>query len=57
MELDPNIAVVAVVTSGIGYLMVVTGIGKSMLEWRRPTRLCPGCGRTLTARVCSFCNG
>jgi NADH pyrophosphatase NudC (nudix superfamily) len=56
MELDPNIAIFAVVTSGIGYLMVITGIGKSMLEWRRPTRLCPGCGRTLQARVCSFCN-
>jgi len=57
MEFDPNIATLAVVTSGIGYLMVMSGIGKSMLEWRRSTRMCPGCGRAVQARVCSFCNG
>ena len=56
MELDPNLAVVAVVTSGIGYLMVITGIGKSMLEWRRAARMCPGCGRAISGRVCSFCS-
>ena len=56
MELDPNMAVVAVVTSGIGYLMVMSGIGKSMLEWRRAARMCPGCGRAIRGRVCSFCS-
>ena len=56
MELDPNIAILAVVTSGIGYLMVITGLGKSMLEWRRSVRFCPGCGRAIHARVCAFCN-
>jgi hypothetical protein len=56
MELDPNLAVVAVVTSGIGYLMVITGIGKSMLEWRRAARICPGCRRAISGRVCSFCS-
>ena len=56
MDIDPNIAIVAVVTTGIGYLMVLTGVGKSMLEWRRAARLCPGCGRAITGRVCSFCS-
>jgi NADH pyrophosphatase NudC (nudix superfamily) len=56
MELDPTIALIAIVTSGVGYLMVVAGVHKSMLEWRRPARLCPGCGRALQARVCTFCS-
>jgi hypothetical protein len=52
---DPNITVLAIVTSGVGYLMVVAGLHKSLLEWRRSGRRCPSCGRTLQARVCSFC--
>jgi NADH pyrophosphatase NudC (nudix superfamily) len=56
MELDPNTALLAVVTSGVGYLMVVAGLHKSMLEWRRSARMCPSCGRTITARVCSCSN-
>ena len=57
MPLDPHSAQIAVVTLGAGYLMVVAGLHKSLLERRRPTRLCPGCGRVLTARVCSACRG
>ena len=56
MELDPNIAALAIVTTGIGYLMVVAGLHKSMLEWRRATRSCPSCGRTIEARVCGVCS-
>jgi hypothetical protein len=56
MELDPNTAVLAIVTTGVGYLMVVAGLHKSMLEWRRSTRSCPSCGRTIQERVCSFCS-
>jgi hypothetical protein len=56
MELDPNIALLAVLTCGVGYLMVVAGVHKGMLEWRRPARVCPGCGRALTSRVCNSCN-
>jgi len=55
MELDPNITMIAIVT-GIGYLMVVSGLHKSMLEWRRMTRSCPSCGRTIEARVCGACS-
>jgi NADH pyrophosphatase NudC (nudix superfamily) len=57
MEIDPNIAVLAVLTSGVGYLMVVAGVHKSLLEWRRSERLCPSCGRAIRSRVCSFCTG
>jgi hypothetical protein len=57
MEIDPNIALLAVLTLGAGYLMVVAGVHKSMLEWRRSGRLCPSCGRMIQARVCSFCRG
>jgi NADH pyrophosphatase NudC (nudix superfamily) len=53
MEFDPNTALLALITSGIGYLMVSAGIHKSMLEWRRTARMCPSCGRALTARICS----
>jgi hypothetical protein len=56
MELDPNIALFVVLTCGVGYLMVVAGVHKHMLEWRRPARICPGCGRALQERVCSFCS-
>ena len=55
MEVHGNIAILAVLTSGVGYLMVLAGVHKSMLEWRRAGRLCPSCGRAITARVCSFC--
>jgi len=50
-----NIALVAVVTSGAGYLMVVVGLRKSALELRRKRRLCPSCGRALQSRVCPVC--
>ena len=55
MHSDLNIAIIAVLTSGVGYLMVASGVHKSLLEWRRSSRLCPSCGRVLTARVCTFC--
>jgi len=57
MELNLHITILALLTSGIGYLMVVSGIHKSMLDWRRTGRRCPSCGRTLQARVCSHCTG
>ena len=55
MEFDPNITLLAVVTTGVGYLMVAAGLHKSLLEWRRSGRMCPSCGRVLQTRVCSFC--
>jgi hypothetical protein len=57
MALDPNVAILALLTSGVGYLMIVAGIHKSLLEWRRSGRRCPSCGRAIQARVCSYCSG
>jgi ribosomal protein L37AE/L43A len=56
MELDPSIAIIAVVTMGVGYVMTVAGIHKSVLEWRRRDRICPSCGRAIVARVCKCSN-
>jgi rRNA maturation endonuclease Nob1 len=55
MKLDLNIATVAVLTSGVGYLMVLAGLHKSALEWRRRKQICPSCGRILEARICTSC--
>jgi hypothetical protein len=38
-------AMLFAVTSGVGYLMVLSGVGKSLLDWKR-RRSCPSCGRT-----------
>lgn len=45
MTLDPHLTTLFAVTMGIGYLMIQSGLQKSMLEWRRRKRLCPSCGR------------
>jgi len=55
MEFDPNIAFLAVLTSGIGYLMTVAGLSKGALERKRRHRVCPSCGRAIQARVCRAC--
>jgi hypothetical protein len=57
MHLDPNIALVATLTCGIGYLMIVAGLSKNALELKRRQRLCPSCGRRIQARVCRACTG
>jgi hypothetical protein len=57
MHLDPNIAFIALVTCGVGYVMTVAGIQKSALEWKRRRRVCPSCGRSIEARVCNVCSG
>ena len=53
--MDPHTALLTVVTLAVGYLMTFAGLQKSALELRRQRRLCPSCGRTLEARVCSGC--
>jgi hypothetical protein len=45
LRLDPQFATLFALTSGVGYLMVVSGVGKNMLVWKR-RRACPSCGRT-----------
>jgi hypothetical protein len=43
--LDPQLGTFFAVTMGIGYLMIQSGLQKSMLEWRRRKKTCPSCGR------------
>ena len=43
--LDPQLTTLFAVTAGIGYLMIQSGLQKSMLEWKRRKRFCPSCGR------------
>jgi hypothetical protein len=51
-SLDPHVAALFALTSGVGYLMIVSGLQKSMLEWRRRRRYCPSCGRDSTTCGC-----
>jgi len=53
---DPHIVTFAVATLGVGWLMALAGLQKNALEWRRPKRHCPSCGRELRARACG-CGG
>ena len=57
MTFASNIALMAILTTGIGYVMIVAGLHKSMLEWRRSGRKCPSCGHEIQGRVCGFCTG
>ena len=42
-QLDPQMAMLFAVTSGVGYLMVMSGVGKSLLDWKK-RRSCPSAG-------------
>jgi hypothetical protein len=55
MQVDPHIVALVATSCGVGYLMTYAGLGKSLLELRRPNRTCPSCGRHLKARVCPTC--
>ena len=35
----------SLVTAGAAYLMLVAGVRKRALEWKRRARVCPSCGR------------
>jgi NADH pyrophosphatase NudC (nudix superfamily) len=54
-QLDPQLAAMFVATTGVGFLMMMAGVHKSMLEWRNKRRHCPSCGRILDSRVCRTC--
>ena len=43
--LAPQLAMLFALTTGIGFLMILSGVGKKGLEWTRRRRLCPSCGR------------
>ena len=50
---DLDGVVLALSTSGAAFLMVLLGVQKTALEWRRRRRFCPSCGRLITGRTCS----
>jgi hypothetical protein len=49
--LSPQLAVL-LASTGAGVWMVVAGVQKSALEWRRHKRTCPSCGRNIEGRTC-----
>ncbi|HVA31776.1 MAG TPA: hypothetical protein VMU58_10960 [Gaiellaceae bacterium] len=53
--LGPQVALVAVVTTGIGVLMIRLGLDRGALVRRRSPRRCPACGRRIEHRVCELC--
>jgi recombinational DNA repair protein RecR len=55
MTFDVHTAVLVVVTLGVGWLMMVSGLQKSALELRKRRRTCPSCGKLIESRVCSTC--
>ena len=50
MDADPQLVSLAALTTGVGYLMLMAGVGKNALEWKRRRTICPSCGRQ--TRVC-----
>jgi hypothetical protein len=39
-------------TTAVGVWMILAGVHKSVLEWKRQRRVCPSCGRDITGRTC-----
>jgi len=50
--LDPQLALLFALTTGVGFVMLTAGVQKRALEWRRRRRLCPACGRRIDGPVC-----
>jgi recombinational DNA repair protein RecR len=42
-------------TTGVGALMILLGVGRSLLEARSSGRRCPSCDRLIEGRVCRTC--
>jgi hypothetical protein len=53
--LGSHVALVAIVTTGIGAVMIRLGIDRGALVRRRASRRCPSCGRIIHGRVCELC--
>ena len=51
--IDPQIAMLAVLTMAIGYTMYFAGLKKNMLELKHRKRICPSCGRNIVGRHCN----
>jgi recombinational DNA repair protein RecR len=42
-------------TTGVGALMILIGLGRGLLQARSGCRRCPSCGRLIEGRVCRTC--
>ena len=45
----------ALLTTGVGALMILLGLGRGLLMARTGVRRCPSCGRLIEGRVCKTC--
>jgi hypothetical protein len=54
IEMTTETALLLASSTGVGVLMMRAGIEKKMLEWKRRSRNCAGCGKPLPGQsVCS----
>jgi ABC-type branched-subunit amino acid transport system permease subunit len=53
--LTPHLAILSVLTTGIGAAMIRMAIGRGLLAARQEERRCPSCGRLIRVRVCRAC--
>ena len=37
---------------GVACLMIIGGVGRNALEWKRRLRICPSCGRAVSHCSC-----
>ena len=53
VHLDAQIFALMALTTGVGWLMVESGVFKNLLERRRERRVCPSCGRDANTCRCA----
>jgi len=44
-------------TTGVGALMILVGLGRGLLQARSGSRRCPSCSRLIEGRLCPTCTG
>jgi hypothetical protein len=50
--LDPHTVILTMFCLCVGYVMLLAGVSKNALEWKRQRRVCPSCGRRTESCVC-----
>jgi hypothetical protein len=53
MSLAPQLATFFLLTTGVGFLMILSGVGKKALDWTRTRRVCPGCRHEIRHGRCA----
>jgi hypothetical protein len=53
--MTPLMPLLVALTTGIGALMILLGLGQGLLHARNQGRRCPACGRLIEGRVCKPC--